>query len=321
MSSNKRLLKLSNIKQLIDLNEDKINFHIDFMISSTSKTPFDALVVTQDMLDSESELNYQTAADGVISGKITSDKNVYQSYFLLLKSSEPNECELVINLTEISPNLVSPVEIDQSQDGESRRPLKIKKSGHHKSDINWSQIALIISVTILVGLMGYLVYCYLFDKKELMVEDVQKELNTKLDGQIEDINNKLTNSLGNIEQKINTELSDGLSNINNVVDGKISNKMTEIEGKFSKLPDVLDEVVSNKINQIKLDDKISDGLSKINHNVEVKVDDTLSNFSKDIADQLSGLSQKVSNLTVDNNRGNETNDGGKISLKKRLEKL
>ena len=96
--------KLTNIKQLIDLNKDKINFELDFQVESLNGIHFDALVVTQEMLDSETQLVYQKA-EGFISGKIISDKNIYQNYFLLLKSNEPVECKVSISIKEIPPNI------------------------------------------------------------------------------------------------------------------------------------------------------------------------------------------------------------------------
>ena len=102
--SNVTIYKLSNIKQLIDLNKDKKNFELDFQVESSDGKHFDALIVTQEMLDSENPLEYQKA-QGFISGKIVADKDVYQNFFLLLKSNEPVECKVMINIKDILPNL------------------------------------------------------------------------------------------------------------------------------------------------------------------------------------------------------------------------
>ena len=75
-----RILHFASGKFLV-----KANFELDFQVEAKDGKQFDALVVTQEMLDSDTPLQYQKA-DGVISGKIISDKNVYQNYFLLLKS-------------------------------------------------------------------------------------------------------------------------------------------------------------------------------------------------------------------------------------------
>jgi hypothetical protein len=48
---------ISSIKQLIDLNGKSVNFHLSFSVRSLNKEPFDALVVTQEMLDSHEPLN------------------------------------------------------------------------------------------------------------------------------------------------------------------------------------------------------------------------------------------------------------------------
>ena len=96
MTTTTTTLNLSNIKQLVDLNGDKVNFELNFKVESTDGSDFDALVVTQEILDSGSEINYQKA-NGMISGTIISDKGEYQSYLLLLKSDTPTEV-IVITL-------------------------------------------------------------------------------------------------------------------------------------------------------------------------------------------------------------------------------
>ena len=73
--SNIKNIKLTPIKQLIDLNGDKVNFDLTFNATSANKVPFDALVVTQKMLDSETPLEYKKVTEGTINGNIVSDKD------------------------------------------------------------------------------------------------------------------------------------------------------------------------------------------------------------------------------------------------------
>ena len=70
---------LTSIKQLIDLNGDKVNFELQFKIDAKNGETFDALVVTQEIIDSGAELTYQKA-EGSIGGNIVSDKGQYQNY-------------------------------------------------------------------------------------------------------------------------------------------------------------------------------------------------------------------------------------------------
>jgi len=102
--SNIKNIKLTPIKQLIDLNGDKVNFDLNFNVTSANKVPFDALVVTQKMLDSEAPLEYKKVLEGTINGNIVSDKGVYDNYLLLLKSDTPVDCQVTIDIKDIPVN-------------------------------------------------------------------------------------------------------------------------------------------------------------------------------------------------------------------------
>ncbi len=78
----------SKIKKLVDLNHDMINFKVTFTLSSDEV--FKALIVNQSTLDniSTDDLEYKTV-QGSMSGEIVADKNVYQNYYIILKSDIP----------------------------------------------------------------------------------------------------------------------------------------------------------------------------------------------------------------------------------------
>ena len=90
----KKTLSLTSRQQLIDLNEETTNFDLTFKAKSLDNSHFDVLVVDQTTLDNNPNLEYKRAK-GEISGNIISDKNVYQNYFLCLKSEKP--CDVEIN--------------------------------------------------------------------------------------------------------------------------------------------------------------------------------------------------------------------------------
>ena len=92
---------VSKVKQLIDLNGDSVNFEINFRVSSHNKEPFDILVVDQSTLDSDPDLQYKSVTNGTISGKVRGDKNVYENHFIILKASNPCECDVEIEKTEL----------------------------------------------------------------------------------------------------------------------------------------------------------------------------------------------------------------------------
>ena len=104
VKTSKEVYKITKTKQLIDLNNDFVNFNLTFNVKSTNKEPFYALVVHQKNLDNGDELDYKHVNSGNISGEFSSDTNVLYNYFLIIKADEPCECEVTINLQEIPPD-------------------------------------------------------------------------------------------------------------------------------------------------------------------------------------------------------------------------
>jgi hypothetical protein len=102
MTNSKKTYVIDNLKQLIDINGDTVNFEADFVVSNKEGREFEMLVVDQTTLDNSEKLDYKKVK-GQISGKVRSDKNVYQNYFLILKSEKPVELEVSINKVEINP--------------------------------------------------------------------------------------------------------------------------------------------------------------------------------------------------------------------------
>lgn len=145
MSQIKKTYTLGKIKQLIDLNGDSTNFNLNFKVAAKdSSQPFNILVVDQTTLDNTPELNYKEVTKGVISGTIVADKNIYQNYFLILKSETP--CQVDVEI--IKKNL-------------PKTPTKIKKELQPQSSLkdklvnNWKIIAL---ATVIIGIGIYVWY-------------------------------------------------------------------------------------------------------------------------------------------------------------------
>ena len=183
-------IKLTSIKQLIDLNGDKVNFDLNVQVSSENKANFEALVVTQKMLDSEKELVYKKVEDGVMSINISNDKDVYENYLLLLKSDKPVNCEIKIDIKDIPYNPeheikrkneiaqqntfiqqqnIPPQNIPRqnipqtvNQNGPSTLPSSDQKVSKKKGGVS---IKLILTI-IVIGAGGALLW-YFFKKKKL----------------------------------------------------------------------------------------------------------------------------------------------------------
>jgi len=92
----KQLYSLTDRPQLIDLNGDLLNFRVEFQaISVDPSSTFDAVVLTQEQLDSVSDWKTleMKVAKGKIGGSITADTDKYQNYFLILRSSLREDAE------------------------------------------------------------------------------------------------------------------------------------------------------------------------------------------------------------------------------------
>lgn len=264
---------LTSIKQLIDLNGDNVNFELQFKIDAKNGDTFDALVVTQEIIDSGSELNYQKA-EGSIGGNIISDKGQYQNYLLLLKADKPTEVNVTIQIKElpppqqVPPQQVPPHQVPpqeqfyqppynpyQHQQPITQKPAKSKK-------INWLNIIFIVIGVVLAGIVGWMLYKY-YTKPDPQVV-LESQFNQEID-----------------TSKITDEIS-------KIVDGKISEMDSKLDNKFSALESGIN-VSSNKFGEN------FSSLHEQFKNIDVKVNEAIS--------QNTGIVDKVVGKVIDNNKG------------------
>ena len=149
--------KVTPQRQLVDLNGDSKNFDLTFTCTSKNNANFDVLVVDQTTLDSTPNLQYKKAT-GTISGNIVADKDIYQNYFLVLRSD--TTCDVTVKTVkkDIPANVphVSPRAIPQSSIQQPNKPPP-QKSGTSK----WKIIALVV---VIIG-GGSLLY-YFYNQKQ-----------------------------------------------------------------------------------------------------------------------------------------------------------
>ena len=158
MSQIKKTYTLGKIKQLIDLNGDSTNFDISFKVTCQDDTPYNLLVVDQTTLDNTPELKYKEARKS-ISGNIVADKNVYQNYFLILKSETP--CVVDVELTKkVLPKTPSgPIGPGSIAGPGSMTPSSIpnRTVTSSPSSIPWKKIGLIALVAVIgLGVLWWL---------------------------------------------------------------------------------------------------------------------------------------------------------------------
>jgi|694.fasta_scaffold05628_21 hypothetical protein len=175
MSVKKILSLTGGGKQLIDLNGDSINFDLTFTARSSENSDFHALVVDQNTLDKvpHDSLEFKRA-NGSISGNIVSDKNLYQNYFLCLKSDKPCEVEVIINKKEIQPAQPQPHHQPRPhpQQVNATEP-RVKNVTPPPSSTNWKLICIVIVIIIGGGLCYYM---YVNKKKQQKNQNIENTM-------------------------------------------------------------------------------------------------------------------------------------------------
>ena len=143
MTSFETELTLSSQRQLVDLNQQSTNFELTFNVTSLENKEFYILVADQTTLDNEDNLEFKKVS-GNISGNITADKNVYQNYFLCLKSDNPCVVKINVEKTEIEPNIEDDIRENQET--------------VNKPFFNMKTILIMVSVIAVLCLLYYFFY-------------------------------------------------------------------------------------------------------------------------------------------------------------------
>lgn len=103
--------QLSPIQQLVNLNGDAVNFKLAFKATGPPDKEYQAVVVSQQQLDSGKDIEYKKVK-GSIGGEMVSDKDTYSNYFLALRSEEPLEVVVEINFEKLPYPLLPPDQVN-----------------------------------------------------------------------------------------------------------------------------------------------------------------------------------------------------------------
>lgn len=319
MSVVPRIYQLSKIQQLIDLNENLVNFELNFKITSKNGESFLASVNTQESLDSGETIDFQVAK-GSISGNIVSDENVYKSYFLILKSEEPVEVEVLTELKEIAPKQPpminhQPMMMQQPHPMMQQQPIMKKK----KSFFTFNNILLIGFGFLIAIYLGWLLYKYYRQQPDS--PQIENKIENILDGKINNIENILDGKINEIKNQLDGTTEKTTSNIENMLDGKINKLKENIDGSSNTIVNKLKEnidgssnIIVNKlkenidgssniiVNKLKenIDGTTDNIVSKLKENmdgnIDVKIDKLKENFTgtvETLGDKLSDLNEKM----------------------------
>ena len=277
--------QLSNIKQLIDLNGDLTNFNLEFDVKATNGETFEALVVTQETLDTNQSLSYQEAK-GSISGSINSDKGIYQNYFLILRADKPTEVIVTLNIEPLGDLTSSALdETNQIHQQHMQQHMTTKK----KSWFVRNRIYLFIffaSVCLLVGLYFLLKDSSFFTDK--IVSSISSKVDEKINGGFKQLNDSIDGINTGISSKLveinglNSKMDGIASEISGLKGGINDTFFTKMDGIASEIKGGLTETLNTKI----------DGLSsKINDNLKLPEDfGHIKESLNTLKEQMDGLS-------------------------------
>ncbi len=242
---------ISNIKQLIDLNGKAVNFLVNFKAVSLSNENFDALVVTQEMLDSNEPLTYQKA-QGEISGQIKNDNSIYNNYFLCIKSDKPNEIEVSINIQAIQPSqppLPPPQQTQRPQQQPLRRPME---ESFNNDDENDDRIVVkkpkdltfyyILGGAVFLAalIIGFGIYYYMKKQAESSASSsssftssavVVPQVQSKVDDMIKDGFNNLGEKISKLNE-VTSLVTDGLNQVKTKVTDDFGKMHQELRDKI-----------------------------------------------------------------------------------------
>ncbi len=145
--------------QLIDLNQDTVNFDITFTVKGDPQTSFEYLVIDQTILDNNPDFECKQTT-GSISGNIISNKGIYQNYYLVLKAPQPCQLDVYIDKKEVAQELPA-------------IPQQVALPEPKSSKINWKFIFLLVA-------LGIVVYLLFFKKDGKKLIETAAKKTTKL---------------------------------------------------------------------------------------------------------------------------------------------
>jgi len=146
--------RLNSTVQLVNLNDDLVNFELEWSTTSKNNVPFEVAVVDQQFLDSGEEFQFTTVEDNA-TGQLVEDENNQKAYSLALRSKGDCHCEVSIRKREISPRQPRQPETPHPINPPSIHPPEKPKT------INWKLIFVVLLVT-----GGIFILYYLFCRKK-----------------------------------------------------------------------------------------------------------------------------------------------------------
>lgn len=170
-TTTRKTYSISKIKKLIDVNNDMINFKLNFNIVAHDTTnPFSALIVNQSTLDNTEQGNLEyKLVHGSLSGEVIADKNVYQNYFIILKADVPMDVDVELQTLRLPDHIETKTSASTTK--------KRKKSKTSKDSDNT-----IVYILVVIGVVAVLFYIMNQQKTNIspVVSSMHQSLLSKL---------------------------------------------------------------------------------------------------------------------------------------------
>jgi len=176
---NTKTYQIDKHKQLIPLNGSTVHFSCFFEVKSKDNKPFNITIVEQSEIKPK---QYKLVENGYINGQIESDGKM-KSYYLVLKSQQPCECNVRITLkpkqeeplppqsTPTQPAFTPQQQPQKNQEFQSYNGLdQSMHSIHTKTETSLFQPKYILGISIAL-IVVYLLYKY--------KDSIFKNFNTK----------------------------------------------------------------------------------------------------------------------------------------------
>jgi hypothetical protein len=163
MTTSQKIIPIGQIKEIILINNDIINFSAHIII--TAKSPFFFAIVTEQILDTVPELQYKHITDTSIpfEFQIQNDNNIFSRYFVVVKSDTPQDIEFTCTLnetplTDTNENCNNKTFVQERFDTESGGTSSSTSGTEWYYD--WRYIAIILVI------IGFIIYWFYYRKKD-----------------------------------------------------------------------------------------------------------------------------------------------------------
>jgi ATP-dependent Zn protease len=139
---------VSNLRQLIDINNDIVNFTASIKIEMENDGECQIAIITENNLSRSDGIDYKTVVGGIEMVVSNEKKNTFETTYLMIKSENPTRCNIEMNVKD--DGVIQEV---RSNDTRERVGKTEHKKGSNKQ--KFISVAVIILIIIIVSFFLY----------------------------------------------------------------------------------------------------------------------------------------------------------------------